>query len=166
MTVNSGGNWNRQTPKTATVMQYLCAKWISMMVITYKRSWHSIPVRDTMNNLDIVEAHCYFVDIGRIDREQIRSRINNNDCRTFRPRRPLSTVYTVDKGLRGRNVLQSLLLILLRICSRSIRPIWTVLNDGASYVCPHPAHKMADSSTAGWTGLMYTSFTSHTTCTS
>ena len=42
---------------------------------------------------DIVEAHCYFVDIGRIDREQIRSRINNNDCRTFRPRRPLSTAY-------------------------------------------------------------------------
>ena len=77
---------------------------------------------------DIVEAHCYFVDIGRIDREQIRSRINNNDCRTFRPRRPLSTayrtlLYAVDKGLRGRNVLQSLLLILLRICSRSIRPI-------------------------------------------
>ena len=28
----------------------------------------------------------------------------------------------VDKGLRGRNVLQSLLLILLRICSRSVRP--------------------------------------------
>ena len=42
---------------------------------------------------DIVEAHCYFVDIGRIDREQIRSRINNNDCRTFWPRRPLSTAY-------------------------------------------------------------------------
>ena len=42
---------------------------------------------------DIVEAHCYFVDIGRTDREQIRSRINNNDCRTFRPRRPLSTAY-------------------------------------------------------------------------
>ena len=68
--------------------------------------------------------------IGRIDREQIRSRINNNDCRTFRPRRPLSTayrtvLYAVDKGLRGRNVLQSLLLILLRICSRSIRPIST-----------------------------------------
>ncbi len=32
---------------------------------------------------DIVEAHCYFVDIGRTDREQIHSRINNNDCRTF-----------------------------------------------------------------------------------
>ena len=29
----------------------------------------------------------------RTDREQIRSRINNNDCRTFRPRRPLSTAY-------------------------------------------------------------------------
>ena len=42
---------------------------------------------------DIVEAHCYFVDIRRTDREQIRSRINNNDCRTFRPRRPLSTAY-------------------------------------------------------------------------
>ena len=34
-------------------------------------------------------------------------------------------LYAVDKGLRGRNVLQSLLLILLRICSRSIRPIST-----------------------------------------
>ena len=45
------------------------------------------------NTLDIVEAHCYFVDHGRTDREQIRSRINNNDCRTFRPRRPLSTAY-------------------------------------------------------------------------
>ena len=47
----------------------------------------------TLHPDDIVEAHCYFVDIGRIDREQIRSRINNNDCRTFRPRRPLSTAY-------------------------------------------------------------------------
>ena len=27
---------------------------------------------------DVVEAHCYVVDIGRTDREQIRSRINNN----------------------------------------------------------------------------------------
>ena len=34
-----------------------------------------------------------------------------------------TVLYAVDKGLRGRNVLQSLLLILLRICSRSIRPI-------------------------------------------
>ena len=42
---------------------------------------------------DVVEAHCYVVDIGRTDREQIRSRINNNWCRTFRPRRPLSTAY-------------------------------------------------------------------------
>ena len=31
-------------------------------------------------------------------------------------------LYAVDKGLRGRNVLQSLLLILLRICSRSVSP--------------------------------------------
>ena len=28
--------------------------------------------------LDVVEAHCYVVDIGRTDCEQIRSRINNN----------------------------------------------------------------------------------------
>ena len=34
-------------------------------------------------------------------------------------------LYAVDKGLRGRNVLQSLLLILLRICSRSVPPIST-----------------------------------------
>ena len=34
-------------------------------------------------------------------------------------------LYAVDKGLRGRNVLQSLLLILLRICSRSVRLIST-----------------------------------------
>ena len=27
---------------------------------------------------DVVEAHCYIVDIGWTDREQIRSRINNN----------------------------------------------------------------------------------------
>ena len=60
----------------------------------------------------------------------VHSRINNNDCGTFRPRRPLPTacktvLYTVDKGICGRNVLQSLLLILLRICSRSVRPIST-----------------------------------------
>ena len=28
--------------------------------------------------VDVIEAHCYFVDIGQTDREQIRSRINNN----------------------------------------------------------------------------------------
>ena len=50
---------------------------------------------------DIVEAHCYFVDIGRTDREQIRSRINNNDCRTFRPRRPLSTAYRTVRSVRS-----------------------------------------------------------------
>ena len=27
---------------------------------------------------DVVEAHCYVVNIRRTDREQIRSRINNN----------------------------------------------------------------------------------------
>ena len=28
--------------------------------------------------IDVVEAHCYFFDIGQTYREQIRSRINNN----------------------------------------------------------------------------------------
>ena len=32
---------------------------------------------------DIVEAHCYFVDIGRTDREQIRSRIIVIDSATY-----------------------------------------------------------------------------------
>ena len=32
------------------------------------------------------------------------------DCRPFRPRRPLSTAYAVDKGLRGRNGLQSVVI--------------------------------------------------------
>ena len=34
-----------------------------------------------------------------------------------------NVLYAVDKGLRGRNILQLMLLILLRICSRSVRPI-------------------------------------------
>ena len=34
-------------------------------------------------------------------------------------------LYAVDEGLRGRNVLPSLLLILLHICSRSVHPIST-----------------------------------------
>ena len=47
---------------------------------------------DLASNFDaeVVEAHCYFFDIGRTDREQKRSRIDNNDCRAFRPSRPLS----------------------------------------------------------------------------
>ena len=77
---------------------------------------------------NVVEAHCYVLDIGPTDREQIHSRINNNWCRMFWPRRPLSTayktvLYAVDKGLCGRNVLHQFLLILLHICSRSVCPI-------------------------------------------
>ena len=34
--------------------------------------------------------------IGRTDCEQIRSRIDNNDCRMFRPRRPLSTAFVAE----------------------------------------------------------------------
>ena len=35
-----------------------------------------------------------------------------------------AVLYTVDKGLHGWNVLHQLILILLRIFSRSVRPIW------------------------------------------
>ena len=68
--------------------------------------------------------------LRRTDCEQICSGINNNVCRMFRPHRPLSTayktiLYTVDKGLHGQNILQSLLFLLLRICSRSVSPILT-----------------------------------------
>ena len=34
--------------------------------------------------------HCYVVNYGQNDCEQIHSRIKNNWCRTFRPHRPLS----------------------------------------------------------------------------
>ena len=81
----------------------------------------------TCQNYDITKwwGHCYVVNTRWTDCEQIHSRINNNWCRTFRPHRPLSTayktvLYAVDKGLRGRNVLHQLLLILLRICSQSV----------------------------------------------
>ena len=35
----------------------------------------------------------------------------------------VTVLYTVDKGLCGRNVLHQLLLILLCICSQSVRPL-------------------------------------------
>ena len=76
------------------VRMYLCTyvcMYVCMYVCTYVQMYQCTYVCV----YDIVEAHCYFVDIGRTDREQIRSRINNNDCRTFRPRRPLSTVRSV-----------------------------------------------------------------------
>ena len=109
-------------PPHLTALQDITAmctvKWVTCELVQY------------VSTHDVVEAHCYFVGTGQTDREQIRSRINNNDCRTFRPWRPLSTVYktvmyAVENGLRGRNVLQSLLLILLRICSRSVHPACT-----------------------------------------
>ena len=62
-------------------------------ITTYRTTSQHAEQHHNMQNNDVVETHCYFVDIGRTDREPIHSRINNNDCRTFRPRRPLSTVY-------------------------------------------------------------------------
>ena len=46
---------------------------------------------------DVVEAHCYFVDIRQTDCEQIRSRINNTDCRMLRPCWPLSTAFKTEE---------------------------------------------------------------------
>ena len=49
----------------------------------------------SMWNIFQVVAHSLtaFYSIGQTDCEQIRSRINNNWCKTFRPHRPLSTAY-------------------------------------------------------------------------
>ena len=47
----------------------------------------------TLNLCSGFDYDCATVPVGRTDGEQIRSRINNNDCRTFRQRRPLSTAY-------------------------------------------------------------------------
>ena len=55
----------------------------------------------TCGSSDVVEAHCYFVDIGRTDREQI----HDNDCRTLRPQRPLSTVYKTKGNCSVRDVI-------------------------------------------------------------
>ena len=68
---------------------------------------------------DVVEAHCYIVDIGQTYREQIRTYVAESittDAGRF-SHVGLCQKYAVDKGLRGRNILHQLLLILLRICS-------------------------------------------------
>ena len=78
-----------------------------------------------MVEIDIVEAHCYFVDIGRTDREQyvaesitmIAGRFGHEGLCQLHSELFTEVPCAVGKGLRGRNVLQSLLLILLRICS-------------------------------------------------
>ena len=59
---------------------------------------------------DVIEVHCYFVDIGWTDCEQIRSRINNNDCRTFNMSNTAVSLVSnaIDKDLHGQNVTLSL----------------------------------------------------------
>ena len=114
------GHWRMQRE---TLQRCEIINWYSPMYVLYQPAIFTVIIIS-----NVVEAHSYIVDIGQTDREQIRSRINNNWCRTFRPHRPLSTayktvLYAVDKGLRGRNALHQLLLILLGICSRSVRPI-------------------------------------------
>ena len=70
------------TPNTVTVATHSATKEAVVAVKTPEEGeQRSIPTGDNVS-----------CDIGRTDREQICSRFNNNDCRTFRPRRPLSTV--------------------------------------------------------------------------
>ena len=72
-------------PKTVTVAIHSATKAAVVAVKTPEEGeQRSIPASDNVS-----------CDIGRTDREQIRSRFNNNDCRTFRPRRPLSTVRSI-----------------------------------------------------------------------
>ena len=79
---------------TEMIVQTSHAKYALHTDLLCKNVMHHVILnRNRMYVYDIVEAHCYFVDIGRTDHEQICSRINNNDCRTFRPRRTLSTAY-------------------------------------------------------------------------
>ena len=85
------------------------------MATIFCNSWPGPSVWNVQHHLmshlrinDVVEAHCYVVNIGQTDREQIRSR---QFCKQL------------TKGLRGRNVLNQLLLFLLRICSQSVCPI-------------------------------------------
>ena len=75
---------------------------------------------------DVVEAHCYIVDIGQTHCEQ----------------------YAVDKGLHGRSVLHQLLLILLCICSRLVREMLQRpfhYDDSSMYVAVGGMNYMAES---------------------
>ena len=47
----------------------------------------------SLHQVQSLYCSCVSCHVGWTDREQIRSRINNNDRRTFRPQRPLLTVY-------------------------------------------------------------------------
>ena len=78
------------------------------MYLALQTCGHLVAYGTTTNTLtvyqpviDIVEAHCYVVDIGQIDIDQIHSRINNKST-AYK-----TLLHTVDKGLRGRSILQS-----------------------------------------------------------
>ena len=77
----------RQGSKTKNYM-YSSTVFVAPAVIQQAH----LPMNNIWTN-DVVEAHCYVVDIGQTDHEQIHSRITNNWCRTFQPCRPLSTAY-------------------------------------------------------------------------
>ena len=86
------------------------------------------PISDRTNwgfdmlHYDVVEAHCYVVDIGQTDGEQIRSRFSNKWLQDV----PLLTACTLfcmqlTKAYVAKTSCNQLLLIPLRICARLLR---------------------------------------------
>ena len=67
----------------------------ALLVYTYVHTFHMYVVCVYMRMYVCVYVRMCIpvICIGRTDGEQIRSRVNDNDCRTFRPRRPLSAAH-------------------------------------------------------------------------
>ena len=83
MYLPEGPHWREFPLSSVGFIQIVLVHFLSRMAILW-------PVGHTDTNIhDVVEAHCYVVDIGRTSCEQICGRINNNWCRTFQLRRPL-----------------------------------------------------------------------------
>ena len=62
------------------------------------------------------------MSVQMYEQDYARGKINNNLSHTVL----CLVLYSVNKGLCGQNIPHQLLLILLCICSRSVRPMWTM----------------------------------------
>ena len=127
--------WPTKQQPTAVYFSFNIEEVMSHVpkLFTYVSSILTISIcSNGLQLLNVVEAHCYFVNIGRTDSEQICSRMNNNNCRTFRPRRPLSNAYKHFVRSWQRSIWPKCLAIIVidsatyvHICSQSVRPITT-----------------------------------------